>query len=380
MKKRFIKINKIRLIFSATTLCAILTGCGAKDKITTEEVENDLVQTETDSGEYSYLYDRLADEYGEFKVNVKENGKVYTIVVSVDDEVCFDYELVYDEKTSVFTCNENIILNDVELIGGNTEYVTTSEITDNSVSNFDYKQTDKNYGKRFKLEEVDTDTLKAEKIDTSEIKADDTVYKITYLDLGENAESTEEKEAADASTEETGTTESVMSTSGNEISPTVASSSGGSSSGNTGSSGSSSGSSGTSSGNTGSSGSSSGSGSVTPSTTETPTTTVTSSTTEVHEHTWKEVWGEKKVSAGVSAQECLYCGYISYDTDDIATHCNSCGGVWTAEELKDKDPVTYNSFINRPKGSNWKVYPVYETQSCITHYECTECGAIKPAD
>ena len=113
-------------------------------------------------------------------------------------------------------------------------------------------------------------------------------------------------------------------------------------------------------------------------TTEAPATTEAPSTTEVpvHEHEWVEVWGQKEVQID-SIGECYYCGYQS--NDDIGSHCSGCGGVWTHEELKDKDTATYNRFIGRPKGSNWKYVPVYGKVDAILYYEC-ECGSIKPAN
>lgn len=118
-------------------------------------------------------------------------------------------------------------------------------------------------------------------------------------------------------------------------------------------------------------------------TTEAPSTTETPSTTEVavHEHEWVEVWGKKDVF-DYSSNYCIYCGWIEYNNSEgitIGTHCDACGGVWTHEELKDKDSVTYNSFIGRPKGSNYACKDYYKTIDAILYYEC-ECGSIKPAN
>ena len=207
-KRKKLTRNQLRLILSATTLCAILTGCGANDKVTTEEVESNLVQTEaSENGEYSYLYDRLADEYGEFKIDVKEDGKVYSIVVSVDDEQIFDYELTYDEVSKVYTCGENVILDEVELVDGNVEYITATNVVE--ITDFEYDKNETNdmdYGKRFKIEEVDVEELEDKGIDTTEIENDEAVYKITYLDLGGKAEEEVETEV----TTEGMTTETVV--------------------------------------------------------------------------------------------------------------------------------------------------------------------------
>ena len=98
----------------------------------------------------------------------------------------------------------------------------------------------------------------------------------------------------------------------------------------------------------------------------------------VHQHNWVEVWGEKTVDAG-SIGECTYCGYQS--NDDIWRHCDNCGGVWTHEEIlalgHAEGSFAYNSSIGRPKGSNWRYVPVYETINAILYYEC-DCGSVKP--
>lgn len=118
-------------------------------------------------------------------------------------------------------------------------------------------------------------------------------------------------------------------------------------------------------------------------TTEAPATTEAPSTTEVpvHEHEWVEVWGKKEV-LDYSSNYCKYCGWIEYNNPEgitIGTHCDACGGVWTHEELKDKDSVTYNRFIGRPKGSNYACKDFYKTIDAILYYEC-DCGSIKPAE
>lgn len=384
-KRKKLTRNQLRLILSATTLCAILTGCGANDKVTTEEVESDLVQTEaSENGEYSYLYDRLADEYGEFKIDVKEDGKIYSIVVSVDDEQIFDYELTYDEVSKVYTCDENIILSDIELVDGNVEYVTTTEVVEITDLEYDKKDVDtKDYGKRFKIEEVEVEELEDKGIDTTEIEDDETVYKVTYLDLGGKAEEEVETEV----TTEGMTTETVVDnevetpdTPTNPTTPSTPSNNGGSNNGGNNSS--------QQSNNDENSGNNGGGYTPAPTnptpstpTTETPSvpdtteTPSTPTTEEVHQHNWVETTGYKSVYSHCE-QVCVYCGYRTRSLDDCINHVSVCGGVWTHEELKDKDPYVYNALLGQPKGSNYYSDEIWVTEE-YTFEQCSDCGAVK---
>lgn len=382
MKKRFIKTEMntndhrrkrltkmtLRLVLSATTLSAILTGCGVSDNVTTEEVESDLIQVTTESevaGEYSYLYDRLADTYGEFKVDVKEDGKTYTITIKVEDEEIFGYELTYNESTHIFTCNEDIILDEVELIDGNVEYITLKDSVTTISTDEEFKSADMNYGRRFKVEETD---------EVKELEDGETAYKVTYLDIkgtevAENEVPTEEASTEKATTEETTTevpTTTVPSNTPKPPSTTPSTSTPSADNGN--------------------------SNVVTPtteapvvpsvpSTTETPSVPTTEEVKEC-QHNWVEVMNQQEVP-DYDEHICKYCGFSTIGSvDNIIAHCGNCGGIWTHEELialgLDPNSTAYQVSVNTYKGADYTTKTHYKYIDVPTgKYYCDICYRTK---
>lgn len=407
MRKRFVKTkkntndhrrkrltrNQLRLVLSATTLSAILAGCGVSDNVTTEEVESDLTPITTEAvteaevevttttevnnkvSEYSYLYDRLADTYGEFVVDVKEDGKAYSITVKMDSEEIFGYELTYDEATHIFTCEDNIILDNVELVEGNVEYIT---LTDEDVvvenSGLDYEQEDMNVGKRVMVEEIKESELKEAGYDV-ELEGKDKAYKVTYLDLEGTAEDTTEENTTEtpvasnpsptvkpdnnptpkppATTNPTTTTPTTEAPSNNGGSttpttetpavPSVPS---------------------------------------TPSTTETPSVPTTEEVKEC-QHNWVEVMTTKEEYSHTD-HICLNCGFTSTNLDECINHCSGsgCAGYYTHEELisagwKETDPV-YQARIGKAKGTSYTSKERYNTIEVGTgKYYCDKCYHTK---
>lgn len=405
MRKRFVKTkkntndhrrkrltrNQLRLVLSATTLSAILAGCGVSDNVTTEEVESDLTPITTEAvteaevevtttaevnnkvSEYSYLYDRLADTYGEFVVDVKEDGKAYSITVKMDSEEIFGYELTYDEATHIFTCEDNIILDNVELVEGNVEYITTTDnITTIEDDELDYEQEDMNVGKRVMVEEIKESELKEAGYDV-ELEGKDKAYKVTYLDLEGTAEDTTEESTTETPVasnpspsvkpDNNPTPKPPATTSPTTTTPTTEAPSN----------------------NSGSTTPTTETPAVpsvpsTPSTTETPSVPTTEEVKEC-QHNWVEIMTTKEVYNHTD-HICLHCGFVTTDLNTICDHTSNCGGVWTAEELlavgwSENDPI-FQRKVGTSKGTTYTSKERYDTIEVGTgKYYCDKCYHTK---
>ena len=370
-------MSKTKKIFILVLICILLIGTGVGVFVAIS-AKRDKVD---ENGELVYVVDRYADEYGSFTVKINQNGDVFDVSVYVDGEQYVDYELVYNRDTNVFTSEDDVVLDGVELVDG-YEIVKATVKKDDAglVSKDEFKPVGMNYGKNFIIETT----------------GNGDEYKVVYLDLGGKNEgnvvaenSGKDKDTTEVTTEEKTTAEKKTEDEKEESedngrdesgekpdnsngynntpsNPNNGNSENGNSGNNTGGNN-------VNGNNTGNNGGGN--------TTQTPVTEAPSteapSTEYVCEHDWVEVKKNEQVPLGYAINRCLYCGFETRSLDEICDHCTVCGGIWTHEDLKDADPYVYNLRIGRPRGASYTTIPQYETITKVTGHQCLNCGVFE---
>ena len=372
-------MSKTKKIFILILICILLIGTGVGVFVAIS-AKRDKVE---ENGELVYVVDRYADEYGSFTVKINQNGDVFDVSVYVDGEQYVDYELVYNKDTNVFTSEDDVVLDGVELVDG-CEIVKATVKNDDAglVSKDEFKPVGMNYGKNFVIEATENDE-----------------YKVVYLDLGGKNEgngimadnSGKDNDTTEVTTEEETTTEKKSEdkkeeSGDNDRDESDKETDNSNSSYNTPSNPNNGNSENSNSGNN-NGGNGGGNTTQVPSTeapfTEAPSTEAPSteapSTEYVCEHDWVEEMGTRNVFSHC-VQVCKYCGFETKDLDEIIHHVMGCGGIWTHEDLKDSDPFAYNALIGRPKGSNYCSEERYIKETYVVGYRCKKCGEFKYAD